>query len=71
MAKNTGYLPYPLGARREDDGVTFSFVSGKRDCGILLYDRESGRQKKKLIFSPEERAARKIISAFSVSPLTA
>jgi len=55
MAKNTGYLPYPLGARREDDGVTFSFASGKKDCGILLYDRESGRQKKKLAFSSDER----------------
>ena len=55
MAKNTGYLPYPLGTRRENDGITFSFVSDKKDCGILLYDRESGRQKRKLAFSEEER----------------
>lgn len=47
--------PYPLGAHRESDSIRFSFVSRKESCGILLYDRTTGRKLKKIPFLPEER----------------
>ncbi|MBO4980657.1 MAG: hypothetical protein J6C84_02015 [Lachnospiraceae bacterium] len=47
--------PYPLGAHREGDKVRFSFVSSKEDCGILLYDRKTGRRLRKIAFSADER----------------
>ena len=47
--------PYPLGAHMEGQEVRFSFVSKKNACGILLYDRQTGRRLQKLPFLPEER----------------
>ncbi len=47
--------PYPLGAHIEDGGVRFSFVSRTASCGILLYDRKTGRLQKKIPFTEEER----------------
>jgi len=47
--------PYPLGAHRESDCVRFSFVSKQEHCGVLLYDRATGRKLKQLPFLPEER----------------
>lgn len=47
--------PYPLGAHRESDCIRFSFVSRKENCGILLYNRATGKKLKKLPFLPEER----------------
>lgn len=47
--------PYPLGARAESDAVYFSFVSKERDCGILIYDRTTGKRLQKLSFTQDER----------------
>ena len=51
----TNVNPYPLGAHAENGTVRFAFVSAKEDCGVLIYDRESGRKLHKLPFSPHER----------------
>ena len=55
MGNGRNDSPYPLGAHKDKDGVRFSYVSKKKDCGIILYDRKTGRQKKKLPFLPEEK----------------
>jgi len=47
--------PYPLGAHIEDGGIRFSFVSRAAVCGILLYDRTTGKLIKKLPFTAEDR----------------
>jgi len=47
--------PYPLGAHMEHGGVRFSFVSKSASCGILLYDRTSGKLLQKIPFSQEDR----------------
>ncbi len=47
--------PYPLGAHAQEQGVRFSFVSRSRDCGICLYDRETGKLLDKIPFSPGDR----------------
>ncbi len=47
--------PYPLGAHIEEGGVRFSLVSKAAACGVLLYDRATGRQLMKLPFTAEER----------------
>lgn len=47
--------PYPLGAKPEAGGIRFSFVSGEADCGILLYNSQTGRILRKIPFSEEDR----------------
>lgn len=47
--------PYPLGAHIENDAVRFAFPSKKRDCGVLLFDRHTGKKRAKLPFTEEER----------------
>ena len=47
--------PYPLGAHPEDGAIRFAYASGKKDCGIILYDRESGKKLHKIPFRREER----------------
>lgn len=47
--------PRLLGAHIESSGVRFSFVSRSAACGILLYDSETGRLRKKIPFTEEER----------------
>lgn len=47
--------PYPLGAEAENRKIRFSFVSKKDSCGILLFDRTTGKRLHKIPFSPEER----------------
>lgn len=53
--------PYPLGAHVEGEEIRFSYVSkvskasGAGSCGIVLYDRKTGRVLEKLPFSEEER----------------
>lgn len=41
--KKHAIKPYPLGAHPEDGAIRFAYASGKKDCGIILYDRESGK----------------------------
>ena len=47
--------PYPLGAHCEAGGIRFSFVSETQDCGVLLYDKNTGKRIKKIPFTKEER----------------
>ncbi len=47
--------PYPLGAHVEDGGVRFSLVSRAETCGILLYDRRTGRLSEKIPFTRDDR----------------
>lgn len=56
--KNLQKKPYPLGAHIEDGGVRFSFVSRASSCGILLYDRKTGKMLRKIPFSQEDRIGR-------------
>lgn len=51
----TQFKPYPLGAHAENGAVRFSFVSKQEDCGVLLYDRRTGKKIKKIPFEADER----------------
>lgn len=42
--------PYPLLTHQEGEGICFSFVSAKRDCGVILFDKETGRELDKIPF---------------------
>ena len=56
--KNTTFpniKPYPLGVHAEGDTIRFSFVSRKKDCGVLIYDRKTGKRMHKLAFTEQER----------------
>lgn len=53
--ETTCIKPFPLGAHVENGAVRFSFVSKKSDCGILIYDRRTGKKLHKLPFEPKER----------------
>ena len=46
--KKHAIKPYPLGAHPEDGAIRFAYASGKKDCGIILYDRESGKKLHKI-----------------------
>jgi len=76
--------PYPLGAHCENGGIRFSFVSGKEDCGVMIYDRITGKaiadvitlhdetiddSKPYEIFDPEHVWKRKNIENFVAKPL--
>lgn len=50
--------PYPLGAHREADGISVSFASKEANCGVVLYDRATGRRIRKIPFGPQERMGR-------------
>ena len=47
--------PYPLGAHIEDGKLRFAFVSKKSSCGILLFDRATGRELDRIPFLSSER----------------
>lgn len=47
--------PYPLGAHCEGDGIRFSFVSKKDVCGILIYDKKTGRKLEKISFDSKQK----------------
>ncbi len=53
--KRVKLQPYPLGAHCEKDRIRFAFVSDKKDCGILLYNRKTGRLMRRIPFEPWER----------------
>lgn len=47
--------PYPLGAHKEDGKLRFAFVAREPVCGILLYDRATGKMLSRIPFLPQER----------------
>ena len=53
--KKHAIKPYPLGAHVEDGAIRFAYASGKKDCGILIYDRKSGKKTHRVPFRQEER----------------
>ncbi len=56
--KTYGGYPFPLGAqpiRQDVTGIRVSFPSEDEDCGVLLYQRGSGRLLKKCAFRPQDR----------------
>lgn len=53
--KNWQKKPYPLGAHIEGGGVRFSFVSRAASCGVLLYDRGTGKLARKIPFTEGDR----------------
>ncbi len=55
IEKKKQMKPYPLGAHCEEDSIRFAFVSSKESCGIILYDRETGKKIRKIPFLPEEK----------------
>lgn len=57
MTKQKTYCikPFPLGAHAEGDKIRFSFISREKNCGVLIYDKKTGRRIKKLAFEPYER----------------
>lgn len=52
---NLQIKPEPISTCRERRGVPFSFVSKSQSCGILLYDRATGRLQKKIPFTEKDR----------------
>lgn len=51
-------FPFPYGAYslgQEIDGIRASFPSEDEDCGVLIYQRGSGRLLKKQAFRPQDR----------------
>lgn len=51
-------FPFPYGAYalgQEIDGIRVSFPSEEEDCGVLIYQRGSGRLLKKHAFRPQDR----------------
>ena len=55
MTENSNFIPYPLGAHREEEGIRFAFASKEDTCGVILYDRKTGKLQKKIAFLPEDR----------------
>ena len=47
--------PYPLGAHLTGNGICFSFSSAKNSCGVIIYDRKTGKEIRKEPFTQEEK----------------
>lgn len=47
--------PYPLGVHAINGSIKISFHSCEMDCGIILYDRNDGKEIERIPFLPEER----------------
>lgn len=45
--------PYPLGTYRCSDGVNISYVSEEKECGIVLFDRDSEKEIERISFRQE------------------
>lgn len=46
-------VPYPLGIHEDASGINFAYVSSSSDCGIVLYEKKSREERKRIPFSPE------------------
>lgn len=47
--------PYPLGAHAEAGRIRFAYVTKAASCGVILYNRKTGRQLRREAFTAEER----------------
>lgn len=50
--KTTKGNPFPLGAKIEDKSINFSYVSRETDCGVVLFDKGTLKEKQKIPFPP-------------------
>lgn len=56
MTKSKTQLnPYPLGAHAEAGMIRFAYATKAASCGVILYDRKTGKQLRREAFSAEER----------------
>ena len=62
--KKHAIKPYPLGAHPEDGAIRFSFASCEKDCGVIVYDRKSGKKLRKIPFRQEDRIYNSYLSCF-------
>lgn len=51
--KITRGIPYPLGAQTSASGVNFAYVATNADCGVVLFDKKTLTEKKRIPFPPE------------------
>ena len=51
--KKHAIKPYPLGAHVEDGAIRFTYASGRKDCGIILYDIKNGKKLHRIPFQQE------------------
>lgn len=49
------FIRYNRQDERKESAMRFSFVSKKPDCGIVLYDAVTGKEKKRIPFAEEKR----------------
>lgn len=47
--------PYPLGAHVESGRIRFAYATKATSCGVILYNRKTGRQLRREAFSAEEK----------------
>lgn len=45
----------PLGASPDGKGIQFAFVSAWQDCGVIIYEKESGEELQRIAFPAEYR----------------
>ena len=68
----TNYI-FPLITQETDEGIRFCLETKESDCGIILYDRASGREIKKIPFAPDNRIGNlycKTVSGFNASEVS-
>lgn len=44
-------VPYPLGIHEDASGIGFAYVSPSSDCGIVLFEKKSGKEWKRIPFA--------------------
>ena len=49
------FWQHPYGVNRVDNTLQVSFVSEKEDCGIVLYDKNSGKEVKRVAFPKTQK----------------
>lgn len=52
---NQRFWQHPYGVTKINDKLHVSFVSEEEDCGIILYDKKSGKEIKRIPFSKEQK----------------
>ncbi len=53
--ENRRFWQHPYGVNKVNDNLQVSFVSEKKDCGIILYDKKSGKELKRISFHETQK----------------
>ena len=73
MNKNgTNYI-FPLITQETEDGIRFCLENKAEDCGVILYEKATGKELKKIPFGPSDRIGNlycKTVSGFSASDIS-